>query len=102
MSVSHTPKPWSKVFLNGHWHIVGVYGRIEIAKVSAYKNRERSKVNSDLIVAAPDLLDALEAIQARINGEFDHPALVAYGPLHETQDIIRICAKVLAKVKGKM
>jgi hypothetical protein len=27
------------------------------------------------------LVAALEAIQARVNGEFDHPALVPFGPL---------------------
>lgn len=29
-----------------------------------------------------DFNTALLAIKARINGDFDHPALTAYGPLH--------------------
>lgn len=34
---------------------------------------------------------AIEAIRARIDGEFDHPALQAYGPLSDTfSDVIRI------------
>lgn len=44
----------------------------------------------------PELLNALNAIQARIEGVWDHPALIEYGELHTdpTQDILRIVEKV--------
>lgn len=39
---------------------------------------------------------ALEAIRARLNGEFDHPALVAYGALQDTHtDCFRIIESAL-------
>jgi hypothetical protein len=59
--------------------------------------------NAQLISAAPDLLDALEAIEARINGVYDCPALVAFGPLHhDTQwDCLRIAKEAIAKAKGE-
>lgn len=41
-------------------------------------------------------VEALEAIAARINGEFDHPALMAFGPLGNTfEDVARITAAAL-------
>ena len=42
--------------------------------------------------AAPPFREALQAIRARINGEFDHLALVKFGPLTSdtTEDIRHI------------
>ena len=57
-NTKHTPGPWTKCFLNGHWHIARKDGRVEIAKVAAYKNREQSTANARLIAAAPELLEA--------------------------------------------
>ena len=67
----------------------------------------RDKVTSEamaLIAATPDLLAALEAIKARINGVYDCPALVAFGPLHhDTQwDCLRIAEEAIAKAKGEI
>lgn len=44
----------------------------------------------------PKLRDALDAIQARIVGEWDHPALLEYGELHTdpTRDILRMVESV--------
>lgn len=46
---------------------------------------------------ALDLLKALQAVLARINGEWDHPALVAFGPLRTDpmEDIRYIVEEVL-------
>ncbi len=45
------------------------------------------------------LIEALFAVGARINGDFDHPALVAYGPLlPDTEtDCLAIVVKSLEK-----
>lgn len=54
-----------------------------------------------LDAAAPDLLEALQAIRARLIGEFDHPALVKFGALTTTDgDIGSIVEAALAKVKS--
>lgn len=43
---------------------------------------------------APRMLEALQAIRARVNGEWDNPALLAIGPLGlEAPDILRICER---------
>lgn len=47
---------------------------------------------------------ALEAIRARLNGEFDHPGLIAFGPLSDTLTDIALIAfagLVDRKVKQK-
>jgi hypothetical protein len=57
--------------------------------------------DAKLIAAAPDLLEALDAIDARIGGEFDNPALVKYGILSSDQnmDVLIIIRKVLVKLE---
>lgn len=54
-----------------------------------------------LIASAPEMRLALEAIVARINGEYDHPALKRYGPLKELMlnDIYDIASAALATVQ---
>jgi hypothetical protein len=43
------------------------------------------------------LITALQAVNARINGEFDHPALAAHGPLgFYAEDCLAIVRKALA------
>lgn len=47
------------------------------------------------------LLAALEAIEARTEGVFDHPALVAYGPLGTVGgDCLNIARAAIALAKG--
>lgn len=47
-----------------------------------------------------ELVAALQAIRARLEGEFDHPALMAYGPLTTvTGDIGTIANAALAKAE---
>ena len=50
-----------------------------------------------------EMWGALEAIKARINGEWDHPALVAIGALHTNPetDCLRIAEAAIAKAKGE-
>lgn len=57
-----------------------------------------------LLAAAPDLLEALEAIQARIKGEYDNPALRKVGPLSSSvdEDIEWIASQAINKAKGEM
>lgn len=45
-----------------------------------------------------DFENALVAIRARINGEFDNPALVTFGPLHADRlaDVLRIADETLS------
>lgn len=69
-------------------------------------NEVRGLSNARLIAAAPDLLAALEAIQARIVGEFDHPALMAFGlltpdTLYDVARIVAIVHLAIAKAEGK-
>ncbi len=49
--------------------------------------------------SAPELLEALHAIKARVNGEWDHPALMRQGPLSSStpRDILEIAEKAIAK-----
>jgi hypothetical protein len=58
----------------------------------------------DALEREPELMAALEAIEARINGLYDCPALVAFGPLHhDTQwDCLRIAEKAILKAKGEI
>ncbi len=54
------------------------------------------------IWAAPDALKALNAIRARVHGEWDHPDLMAIGPLGSISgDILRIVEPVIAKLEGR-
>lgn len=50
-----------------------------------------------------DIENALIAIKARINGEFDNPYLQKYGNLHANKDmdILRICGHALSVIKGE-
>lgn len=52
---------------------------------------------------AKDLLEALKAIIARIDGEWDNPLLKKWGALSAitTQDILRIAQESIAKVEGR-
>lgn len=50
-----------------------------------------------------DLLEALGAIAARINGEWDDPALVAFGPLSidAQSDCLRIARAAIDRALGE-
>lgn len=49
-----------------------------------------------------ELLEALKAIDARLSGEFDNPALVKYGMLSDSNgDISRLARRAISKAEGK-
>lgn len=56
-----------------------------------------------LIAQAPAMFAALQAIVARIHGEFDHPALLKYGALsvNTTSDCDSIARSALSAASGK-
>lgn len=58
---------------------------------------------AELEAQRAELLAALKAIKARIDGDYDNPALVAFGPLHT--DISLDCALLadaaIAKAEGR-
>jgi hypothetical protein len=60
------------------------------------------KANLKLIASAPDLLSTLEAIKARIQGVWDHPSLMAKGPLmvHSDTDILEWVEEAIVKATG--
>lgn len=73
--------------------------RLVDAANSRYQLREALAGTSPAGPAKDDVLQqALQAIRARINGEFDHPALVAIGPLHPSTntDVLRIIDQALS------
>lgn len=94
----HTPGPW--IVRGGN--VIESLSSINVAKAWMTDGEEEC-ANAHLIAAAPELLSALEAIEARINGVYDCPALVAFGPLHhDTQwDCLRIAEEAIAKAKGE-
>jgi hypothetical protein len=59
-----------------------------------------SRVKNNL-PALLEAAEALEAIRARINGEFDNPALLARGLLRERceDDLLQFCNEALEKLK---
>ena len=76
-------------------------GQAEEEKVLNAIHKENAKV-AHLIAAAPDLLAALRAIVARINGVWDDPDLLAFGELlPDTEaDIEAIASQAIAKARG--
>lgn len=63
-------------------------------------NSPEAEANACLIAAAPELLETLEAIVARIKGEFDNDSLMYMGPLGVTgEDIYRIARKAINKTE---
>lgn len=64
--------------------------------------REECERINNLIMAAPELLEALEAIQARINGDFDNPSLLKFGTLDKLDgDCGSIASAAIAKAWGQ-
>lgn len=59
-------------------------------------------MNNEMQETIVDLLEALEAIEARISGTWDNPALVAFGPLstNTDADCLSIARAAIAKANG--
>jgi hypothetical protein len=106
MSAQHTPGPWRVVEHDNEAYILPegdspcVTG---IALTGAGRNYTEALGNARLIASAPDLLDALTAIQCRINGEWDNPLLMKYGPLSTdtAADCFRIAGLAITKVTAQ-
>lgn len=56
-----------------------------------------------LYQAAPELLEALVAIQAILDGEYDNPALLKFGLIlpNRIEDIASIIKIAIAKAEGR-
>lgn len=65
--------------------------------------RTYSTRGAKLAMAAPDLLSALKAIIARIDGVYDDPDLMNFGGLSDKDSDIKYIASVaIAKAGGKL
>jgi hypothetical protein len=99
MKPQHTPGPWVAHAESGMVSGPTRGGRT-LASVGQAHGNDPSELaaNARLMAAAPDMLDALQAITARIQGEWDHPALLAYGALGIiNEDVLAIAGTAIAK-----
>src|SRR4029077_4657720 len=100
----HTPGDWryKECRSEASWH--AVYGPPHPQDGGDYAPIARFTKKEDAILAtaSPTMLRALEAVKARINGEFDHPSLKKFGPLspNTTTDCLYIVEAALAKATG--
>ncbi len=77
----------------------------QVAEITTFSDDGAVELaNARLIAAAPELLEAVKAIKARIKGEWDAPALVKQGPLtcSKDVDIERFVDHAIAKAEGKV
>ncbi len=74
-----------------------------IAELTETENPQEVEHTAYLIAAAPAMYEALQAIEARIRGEYDHPALVKLGELHTstTADVLLLVYLALAQAEGR-
>ncbi len=118
-TVKHTPAPWVAKRDGIHGNAIRILGPNfqgiagtgnYIAKMAwTSENADCTDTspeilaNACLIENSPDMFEALEAIQARVNGDYDHPALLKFGPLsHNIQaDIALMATRAITKAKGE-
>lgn len=109
-SATHTPGPWNtdgeNIFYCPTNNHDSIDSDLHIAKVYVPTDSEGPEqeglANARLIASAPELLEALKAIKARMNGVFDDPSLMKYGALSNTSvDVNRIAEEAIAKASGK-
>ena len=94
----HTPGPWRYEPETGT--IRSVPANYWLATMDSFDGAVNHHANALLIEAAPEMWDALTAIVARINGEFDNPALLKYGPLEteRTGDVMKIARSIIKRL----
>lgn len=105
---AHTPGPWECHPTSHHSHDYrlslkhGPMPARHPGEDSSEAHNARARANAHVIAAAPELLSALEAIAARIVGDWDNPALVAFGPLtsNTSDDTLTIARAAIARAKG--
>lgn len=96
----HTPGPWESYPEKSHFTICDRDGTHFAYVVGEFG--ENGEANARLIAACPTMYDKLEAIRARIQGEFDHPALMELGPLGDlSEDILLLAESAIARAKGE-
>lgn len=104
--IKHTPGPWAAIIDPNHLthRVDGQHpehsGPIASVHVTV-ENERQDEANAKLIAAAPKMLEALQAIAARINGEFDNPVLLKYGLLSTDpeEDVIRIAREAIEEIE---
>ena len=106
---NHSPLPWRvddnivedwdfKILSDGMPENMSEIASLPVEGSGETSTELVQEANAELIVRCVNqhdgLVEALEAIKARINGEWDNPALVKHGPLHAstTVDILGIIA----------
>jgi len=101
----HTPGPWKATAdetVQGYPSYRIDSPTVSILASLVFETKEDrdsfGAANAKLIAAAPDLLEALQAIRARINGEWNHLALVKFGGLTTvTEDCLQIADAAIKK-----
>jgi len=105
----HTPTPWH---LGNFREVKDTFyakpDNVDSIGMIFCSNRtpEGAHANAAFIVRAVNnheaLVEALEAIEARINGDYDCPALIKYGSLNVVgyEDVLTMAQKALAAAKG--
>lgn len=101
MTTQNTPGPWLQSCKAGNEFNgqSAIYSEANGQTISVvYTSGEDAR----LIAAAPELLAALQAIKSRINGVWDDPALMAFGPLsvNGDDDILELATAAIAKATG--
>ena len=89
--MKHTPGPWITHSDNSSyplWDEDGLHPIADVIDELNERSKEEIEANARLIAAAPELLKTIQAIRARINGEWDHPALINTPITNNTEDDI--------------
>lgn len=119
-----TPRPWTSNANRTPWVIKRIGKQLyietddqnamapfvadmQLSDCQSDEERETTLANADFIVRAVNsyeaMREALEAIMARIKGEYDNPSLLKQGELHThvTQDIYRFAKVALKLAEGE-
>ena len=102
-----TPGPWSlcnwMVGNNTPTGEVTICGPEGDEHICTMDGNEDNQANGNLIAAAPAMYEALQAIEARLQGVFDSPALMKQGMLthDKSTDVIRFVQTALAQAEGR-
>ena len=101
----HTPGPWV-VSDDGDITLIihAPKDEVDIARMSNdCEMFSEIRANAHLIAATPAMYKALQAIEARLQGNFDHPALIMHGMLTHDRaaDVLRFARAAIAQAKGR-
>lgn len=111
--MKHTPGPWEyRPAMHYSGYCVAPLGTLptlaacerfgESMTITCFNFPGSTEANARLMAAAPDMLEALEAIEARLNGDFESPSLLKQGQLNTIElDIRRFVAEAIVKAKGE-